>query len=117
MAIHTALPIYKPAFDLLCIVTEYAGRMPRNVKPVVGRNVCDLCLDISTLIFDANCAIDKAPFIEELQRKKVRLETLLRVCQNLEYISKPQYAKAVAYTTSIGKQATGWRGKRHAPVT
>lgn len=59
MALHTNLPIYKVAYDLLSIAVDYAINMPRPVKAVIGNRVRDLSLDVVLMILRANCASDK----------------------------------------------------------
>jgi hypothetical protein len=36
MAIHTQLPIYKVAYDLLDASVDFVANMPRAFKPVIG---------------------------------------------------------------------------------
>ena len=119
MALHTKLPIYKVAYDLVGVAVDYARNMPRDVKHVIGVRVRDLALDVVLMILRANCASDKAPYLDALLEQLEELQLLLRLCQDKRFISKEQYARAVELTTSVGKQANGWR--RHyaaaSPVT
>lgn len=118
MALHTTLPIYKVAYDLLSVAVDYVQNMPRQFKAAIGGRVRDLCVDIVLLIFRANCAAQKTPYLEALIESLEELNLLLRICQDKRFISKPQYANAVKLTDSIGKQATGWRNHYAAsPVT
>ncbi len=66
MALHTELPIYKVAYDLFDMSTELAKNMPRDFKQSVGGKLRDECLEITVLIFRANCARDKAPHLGSL---------------------------------------------------
>lgn len=118
MALYTSLDIYKTAYELLNIAVDYVQHMPRPFKAAIGGRVRDLCIDIVLLIFKANCARNKAPALEMLLERNEELQLLLRLCQDKRYISRPQYAKAVALTTSVGKQANGWkRPYATSPVT
>jgi hypothetical protein len=36
MALHTSLPIYKVAYDLLSVATDYVQNMPRAFKAAIG---------------------------------------------------------------------------------
>jgi len=109
LALHTQLEIYKAAYGLLNVAVDYVVNMPRPVKAVIGGRIRDLCLNLVVLIASANAAHDKVPFLDELLRDLKQLEILLRICQDKRYISKGQYAQAVELSTSVGKQATGWR--------
>lgn len=116
MAIHTELPIYKVAYDLLGVVIELVKNMPREVKQSIGSKVRDECIVIATLVFRANVAADKAPHLLELIERLAVAELLLRLARDFRYISTGQYAKAIALTGSIGKQANGWRKSAARPL-
>ena len=109
MAIHTQLPIYKVAYDLLSVSTDYVQNMPRPFRASIGNRVRELCVDLVLLIFKANCARAKAPHLELLLERVEELNLLLRLCRDKRFISTGQYAKAIEFTTSVGKQANGWR--------
>jgi hypothetical protein len=109
MAIHTSLPIYKVAYDLLSVATDYVQNMPRPFKAAIGGRVRDLCVDLVLLIFKANCARDKVPHLDALLERLEELNLLLRLCRDKRFISTGQYAKAIDLTASVGKQANGWR--------
>jgi hypothetical protein len=117
MAIHTKLPIYKVAYDLLSVAVDYVQNIPRPFREV-GNRVRDLCIDVVLLIFKANCASHKTPYLDALLEQLEELQLLLRLCQDKRFISKPQYAKAIELTDSVGRQANGWK-KQYAvsPVT
>ena len=66
MAIHTELPIYKVAYDLLGVVVQIVKNMPRDFKQSVGGKIRDECIDVATLVFRANVAADKAPHLLDL---------------------------------------------------
>ena len=109
MAIHTTLPIYGAATDLLLRVTAAVDNMPRNAKPVLGTLLVKNCLRITDLIRDANIAEDKGRDLEKLLRRLSRVETLLRVGVELAHVKRPAYGDAIKLTQSIGRQASGWR--------
>lgn len=104
MAIHTELPIYKVAYDLLSIATDFVQNMPRSVKVVLGGRLRDLCLDLVTLILRANRAKDKVPHLDTLLERLEETQILLRICQDKRFISRPQYAKAVELTNSVDSE-------------
>ena len=119
MALHTKLPIYKDAYGLFNVATDYVKNMPRSVKPIIGGHVTRLCLDLVLLIIRANCARNKVPYLDDLLERKEELDLLFRLCMDKKFISEPQYARAIQFTASVGKQANGWR-KHNAttsPVT
>lgn len=116
MAIHTELPIYKVAYDLLGVVVQIVKNMPRDFKQSVGGKIRDECIDVATLVFRANVAADKAPHLLALLERLQVAELLLRLARDHRFISTGQYAQAIALTSSIGKQANGWRKSASSPV-
>jgi hypothetical protein len=117
MALHHQLPIHKVAYDLLDVIVELARNMPRDFKQSLGGKLRDECIEILTAIYRANCAREKAPHIEELIERLQVAELLLRLCRDKRLISTAQYAKAIAFTGSIGKQANGWRRSALSPAS
>ena len=109
MALHTQLPIYKVSYDLLDAILNLVKNMNRDFKASIGVKLRDECVEILTLIFRANVSRVKAPHIEDLIERLQVTELLLRISRDKQIISIGQYAKAIELTTSIGKQATGWR--------
>ncbi len=109
MAIHTSLAIYKASYELLGVVIDLARGVPRDLKLLIGGELRDGCVDINNQIFRANVALDKAPYLNALIERTQAIELLLRLSRDKRCISTKQYAAAIALTTSVGKQATGWR--------
>jgi len=116
MALHTQLPIYKVAYDLLDIVTDLVKNMPRDFKQSIGGKIGAECVEIVVLIFRANCAREKAPHLVDLIERLQVAELLIRLSCDKRLISKAQYARAVELTNSIGKQANGWRKSAASPA-
>lgn len=116
MALHTNLPIYKVAYDLLNVVADMVKNMPRDFKRSIGGKVNDECVEIVVLIFRANCAREKAPHLGELIERLQVIELLIRLSRDKRLISTGQYAKAIELTGSVGKQAGGWRRSALSPA-
>ena len=109
MALHTQLPIYRAAYTLLDVVTDLVTNMPRNFKRSIGEKISAECIEIMTLVFRANVAADKSPHLVELLERLQVIELLLRLGMDKRLIVRPAYAVAIEQTTSIGKQANGWK--------
>jgi hypothetical protein len=108
MTIHTQLPIYKVAYDLLDAATDMTKNMPRDYKVSIGGRIRDECVAVLTLIFRANIAKDKSPHLQELRERVQVAELLMRLSVDKRFISTGQYAKAILLTEMVGRQATGW---------
>lgn len=109
MGLHTNLRIYTAAEKLLETVTEGTFNMRRDAKPILGEKLVRECLDITTLIQEANTERDKAPYLNRLLQKKCRVEALLKVALNKARFSTGHYAIASAHAVDLGRQAVGWR--------
>ena len=116
MAIHTQLPIYKVAYDLLVVVTGAVKSMPRDLKRNIGEKISNECTEITVLIFRANAAHEKEPYLMKLLERLQVAELLLRLSMDMRLISQKAYSSAVEKTTSIGKQANGWRRAANRPL-
>lgn len=117
MALHTDLPIYRVAYDLLDVITDLAKNMPRDFKASIGGKLRDECVEIVVLIFRANCAQEKTSHLDGLIERLQVSELLLRLSRDKRLISTGQYAKAIELTTSVGKQAGGWRRASNSPAS
>jgi hypothetical protein len=109
MAIHTQLPIYKVAYDLLSVATDVTKNMPRDFKASIGAHIRTECVDLVVLIFRANLSRNKVPHLDALLERLQVTELLFRLSKDKRFISTGQYAQAIRLTDSIGKQANGWR--------
>jgi hypothetical protein len=116
MALHNTLPIYKVAYDLLDAITDLSKNMPRDFKASIGNKLRDECIEIVVLIFRANCAQDKVPHLGLLIEHLQVTELLVRLSRDKRLTSTGQYARVIELTSSIGKQATGWRRMSASPV-
>lgn len=73
MALHTNLPIYKLAYDLLSLAADVTRNMPRDFKQSLGRRIHDECVEMMVLIARANATLAK---IERLAHIEKLLESL-----------------------------------------
>ena len=114
MATHTHLPIYKAAYDLLGLSSDMVKHMNRDYKRTIGEKIAMECIEITVLVFRANVAQDKEPHLMELLERLQVAELLIRLAKDKQLISLDAYAKAIEKSTSIGKQANGWRSRGHS---
>lgn len=116
MTTHTQLPIYKVAYDLLDVATSLVKNMQRDFKRSIGDKITTECIEITVLIFRANVAQEKAPHLLELIERLQVVELMIRLAKDKRLISSQGYANAIELTTSIGKQANGWRKSALRPL-
>lgn len=94
--LHSQLPIFKVAYDLLGVAADYAANFPRAYKPVLGKRIVEVCEDLLALIHQANTVADRVPVIATLLLRQGQAEVLLRLCHDKRFISDRQYAKGDA---------------------
>ena len=116
MALHNQLPIYRAAYGLLDDVTNLVKNMPRDFKRSIGEKISAECIEIMVLVFRANVAVEKTPHLSELIERLQVIELLLRLGRDKRLIPTQHYAAAVEKTTSIGKQANGWKNAANRPL-
>ena len=109
MALHTTLPIYKEAYELLKLATTVTKNMPRDFKGSIGGEIRELCVQSVILIARANSAQEKASHLSVLLEHIHSAEILFRLSKDMRFISTGQYAAAITLTDAIGKQANGWK--------
>lgn len=64
--LHTDLPIYRAAYELLRTVMDCTRNMPRDLKRTLGEKIAQEVIDIELLVFRANVARDKTPYLDKL---------------------------------------------------
>lgn len=109
MALHTDTEIYKATYDLAKLVTELVANMPRNYKADFGAELRRRCMALVMRTYEANTTEDKPPVLQRMRQEVEAVNLCLRLAVDLRLVSRPQYARAIALTDSIGKQATGWQ--------
>lgn len=109
MALHTDTEIYKATYDLSKLATELVANMPRNYKADFGTELRKRCMALVMRTYEANTAEDKPPILRRMRQEVEAVNLSLRLAVDLKLISTKQYGRAIAMTSSIGKQATGWQ--------
>jgi len=110
MALHSSLPIYKDVYALTMLVANLVSNIPRKHKRR-GDKLDDECSELMTLVFRANVARNKVPYLSDLVERVESLNFMFRLCCDLKIISERQYAQGVALLGGIGRQANGWKRK------
>ena len=116
MALASTLPIYRVTYELLQVVTRITKDMPRDYKQSLGGKIRDGCVELTVLIYRANCSRNKRPHLEDLQEHLQVVTLLLRLSKDMRLISTGQFAQTVELTDQIGRQATGWMKSASSPA-
>lgn len=107
MAKASETRIYKPAYDLLQVITQITGSFPRNrrlLAELLFRNTHELV----ECVFKANVAKDKVPMISRIKEHLAAIQVSLRLSWDLRLITDRQFGTTVETASEIGKQASGW---------
>lgn len=120
MALHTDTEIYRATYDLTKLVTALVANMPRNFKADFGAELRRRCMGLVMRTYDANTSEtgeDRVPILRRMRREVEAVNLALRLAVDHRLISRGQYGQAIALTTAVAKQATGWqRHSERAPV-
>lgn len=108
MALASTLPIYRVTYYLLQVATRITKDMPRDFKQSLGGKIRDECVELTVLIYRANCSRDKRPHLETLQEHLQVVTLLLRLSKDMRLISTGQFAQTIELTDQIGRQSSGW---------
>lgn len=111
MALHTDTEIYRATYSLCQLVTQFVANMPRNYKADFGAELRRRCMGLVMRTYEANTAeAEDRPTVLRRMRHEIEAVNLsMRLSKDLRLISVGQYARAIAITESIAKQATGWQ--------
>lgn len=109
MALHTDTAIYKATYDLTKLVTQFVSGMPRNYKGDFGAELRKRCMGLVMRVYEANTSEDRSAILQRMRQEVEAVNLMLRLAVDLRLISRGQYAKSIAITDSIGRQATGWQ--------
>lgn len=102
MALHTELPIYKVAYDLLNLVTEITRSMPRDFKASIGAKISNETMEVIVLIFRANVSRQKTEYLTDLIERLQVTELLLRLSRVLTGLSSADYSSPVVEKNTNG---------------
>jgi len=105
------LPLYLKIYQLIKFLYERVRNFPKQYKYTLGQNILDLtwqCLDL-VLEADALPKEKKYPKILELSISFDKLKVRLRMAQEINLISKRQFAHIQTYyLKEIGEMIGGW---------
>ncbi len=109
MAQYKHLPIYKATYDLLLKVTEATRHYPRDFKHSTGAMLRDEVMYVVLLIYRANASRQqRAEITAEIVERLQVIELLLRLSNDMRFISPKQFSSIVVMTDAIVRQAAGW---------
>lgn len=111
MALHTDTDIYRDTYDLTNLVTGLVSNMERNFRSDFGAELRKRCMGLVMRTYEVNTSEmeHRPPLLRRMRHEVETVNLSLRLAVDQKQISHGQYARAIALTTSIAKQATGWQ--------
>ncbi|XLV70930.1 four helix bundle protein (plasmid) [Ralstonia syzygii subsp. celebesensis] len=85
------------------------ANMERTFKRLIGEEIVRESAKLLILVYSANIAEDKVPYLSRLIERLRLVEALLRLSWDMKKISPKQYWSVTQLTESISKQATAWK--------
>jgi hypothetical protein len=106
-SLHSDTDIYRAVAELGKVVTVAAVNMPREAKPIVGRQLVDEVTYMGVLVRRTNIARDaaKLPHLEELLEQIEIVQFGLRVARECRFLPNSAFEASLPLTVA-------WPGRR-----
>jgi hypothetical protein len=103
-------PLFTKTYDLLAYVLAAVDKFPRYQRAVVGRRIQDLSWGfLDTLLAARKCTVEERPrLLTQADVTLDRLRYTVRMCRELELLSKKQYAYASGVLAEVGRLLGKW---------
>lgn len=111
MLVHE-LQVYKDTYELVKMIFQIAGKLPKLYKFTIGENLCKDAIALFVPIQLANRAEkpgERAKYLERFFLTFESVKVYLRLLYDLRAISITQYSMLTEITVVIGKQINGWK--------
>jgi hypothetical protein len=111
------IPIVQRAYDFAVALYGQVNRFPRAQKPLLGRELMGLALQLLVRLVTANRRRDKVPELEAASGTVDALRVTLRLAHRLAFLSHSGYEGLSCELSEIGRMLGGWlkqSGAAHA---
>ncbi|WP_446008961.1 four helix bundle protein [Candidatus Electrothrix sp.] len=110
MALYTALPVYKVAYDLLIELFRRTGKFPREYKYTLGEKLKNEALELILNIYRANKSRnrDRLECIAEARDNAEAIRLLLRLSKDLNVIGNKPFVQLNSGIENVSVQLVGW---------
>lgn len=105
------LPIWRDAHALVRMLHETTRKAPRDLRYSLVQRLLDEAVELCVGIDNANrvSGADRVGYIDEAQRRLVRIDVLLSIATEHRCLSKGAAAQCMDKRDAVGRQAHGWR--------
>ena len=111
MALYTALPVYKVAYDLLIEIFKRTGLFSRAYKYTIGERLKNESLELIINIYKANKS-QKQNRLKRIAEARENVETirlLLRLTKDLQVIGNKPFVLLSSKLEEVSAQLVGWQ--------
>lgn len=105
---HESLPIFHDWMDFLEWLLPVTANFPKRVRATFTQRLDNLALDIAENLVEVAYLPQKKAVLQQINRQLEKVRLLLRLAQQLHYLSYPQYEHAMRHLATVGKQLGGW---------
>jgi len=104
------LVIFQKIYDFLLWLYPLINRIPKSHRPVLGKHLEELGLNLLLLSIQANKIRNEGRIKVQLQMSDEldKLRILIRLTKDLRFMSVSQYQCAAEKMNEIGKILCGW---------
>ncbi len=117
MALHSALPIYKVAYELLLIIFQFMKDFSREYKYSVGDALKGEVIALMTLLFRANTRLDREAVLQEARERVEVFRLYFRLMQDLQQVSVKKFVHLNARVETVSRQLAGWQAASRTPAS
>ncbi len=111
MALYTALPVYKVAYDLLIEIFKRTKLFPREYKYTIGERLKNEALELIINIYKANktAKVNRARRIGDARENVEVIRLLLRLTRDLQVIGNKPFVFLNQKVEDVSVQLVGWQ--------
>ncbi len=107
---HNNPPIIYKTYKFYILLYSCIATFPKKDRFTIGQKCENATLEILELLFLANSRLDsqKIPFLNEIDLKLKILQTIVRICYDVQAIDQKKYLALQESLEEIGRMLGGW---------
>ncbi len=102
-------PIFVLWYDFSKWLLNKTEKFPRKVRFTFSNRIDNTALDVIEGLIEARYSRNKQDTLRRIDLNMERLQVLLRMCHDLEYLDNKGYEFASRKINEAGKMIGGWR--------
>ncbi len=102
-------PLFVLWYDFAKWLLNKTEKFPKKVRFTFSNRIDNTALDIIEGIIEARYSSKKEDTLRRIDLKMEKLQVLLRMCRDLEYLDNKGYEFASRQINEAGKMVGGWR--------